>query len=58
LPSLHLNLADLLMRFGRLEDAATHVKLGEAELDSLPADGYREMITAGFERITTANTAR
>jgi hypothetical protein len=54
LPSLHLNLADVLMRLGRLDDAATHIELGEAELDFLPADGYRAMISGGFERIKIA----
>ncbi len=54
LPSLQLNLADVLMRLGRLDDAASHVELGEAELDFLPADGYSTMIAGGFERIRIA----
>ena len=51
LPSLHLNLADVLMRLGRRDEALVHVASGEAELDALPADGYRTMIASGFERL-------
>ena len=54
LPSLHLNLADVLMRLDRRHEAAAHVHLGELELDALPADGYRVMIADGLERIRTA----
>ncbi len=54
LPSLHLNLADVLMRLDRRAEAAAHVRLGQRELDALPADGYRAMIAGGLERVRTA----
>ena len=54
MPSLHLNLADVLLRLGRLDEAVAHVDLGEAELAALPDDGYRTMITGGLTRVRTA----
>ena len=56
LPSLHLNLADVLIRLGRFDDAVRHVDLGEAELEALADDGYRAMIAGGFARVRTVAT--
>ena len=51
LPSLHLNLADVLRRLGRPDDAAVHVAEARACLDALPADGYRTMIADALDRV-------
>lgn len=53
-PSLHLNLADVLLRLGRPDRAAHHVAAGRAALGALPDDGYRQLIVGGLDRVEAA----
>lgn len=50
-PSLYLNLADSLMVEGRIDDARVIARKALAHLDSLPADGYRDLIRTGIDRV-------
>jgi tetratricopeptide (TPR) repeat protein len=50
-PSLHLNLADVLHRTGRLEEARRHLQLAQQSADALTDDGYGQMIRNGIERL-------
>jgi hypothetical protein len=54
LPSLHLNLADVLLRLRRLDEARSHLESGRASLGALAPDGYRSMIEVALERIDVA----
>lgn len=54
LPSLHLNLADVYFRLDAAIQARRHVGAGRAALQSVPANGYFEMIAAGLARIDAA----
>jgi hypothetical protein len=58
LPSLHLNVADVLLRLGRHEEALEHVEHGSARLVVLPHDGYRELIEGGLNRVRAASMTR
>jgi tetratricopeptide (TPR) repeat protein len=49
-PSLHLNLADVYRRLGDAERAADHLDRARATLDTLPDDGYGQMIRGGIAR--------
>ena len=51
-PSLHLNLADVLYRLGRIDEARKHVNLAQQGTGALAHDGYGQMIRAGIERLT------
>lgn len=50
-PSLHLNLADVLHRVGRVDEARKHLKLAQQSADALSDDGYGQMIRGGVERL-------
>jgi hypothetical protein len=50
-PSLHLNLGDVYLRLGELDDAQEHLRLGLAAVDELPDDGYGQLIRGGLERL-------
>lgn len=52
--SLHLNLADVHLRLGDLDDAGAHAQAGRDALDALPDDGYRAMIAGALERVEQA----
>ena len=54
LPSAHLNLADDRLRLGDAAAAREHVAAGRAALDTLAADGYRQMISDALDRIDAA----
>ncbi len=47
LPSLHLNLGDDHLRAGDRPAALRHLAVARSGLDSLPDDGYGQMIRAG-----------
>lgn len=51
-PSLHLNLADVMLRTGDRDGARNHARLAQAASDALADDGYGRMIRAGIERLT------
>src|SRR5690349_19674286 len=48
-PSLHLNLGDVYLRLGEVDDAREHLRLGLAAVDELPDDGYGQMIRGGLD---------
>jgi hypothetical protein len=50
-PSLYLNLANSLMAVGRADDARTNARKASEHIASLPADGYREFLAKGINRI-------
>ena len=50
-PSLYLNLASSLMATGRIDDARAIARTASVHIDSLPADGYREFLRMGIDRI-------
>lgn len=50
-PSLYLNLASSLMATGRIDDARVIARAASEHIDSLPADGYREFLRMGIDRI-------
>ncbi len=50
-PSLHLNLADVLRRLGRFEEASAHVEHTAARVDVLPHDGYGTTIRESLEGV-------
>ena len=51
LPSLHLNLADGLLRSGDVAGARLHLEAGKAGQDVLGDDGYGGMIRDGLQRL-------
>ena len=51
LPSLHLNLADGLLRAGDVAGAARHLEAGMAATDALGDDGYGGLIRDGLQRL-------
>ena len=51
LPSLHLNLADGLLRSGDVAGATRHLEAGMAVSDALGDDGYGGMIRDGLQRL-------
>ncbi|MFN2601414.1 MAG: rRNA adenine methyltransferase [Gemmatimonadaceae bacterium] len=50
-PSLYLNLANSLIAAGRMADARSAAHTASEHIDSLPADGYREFLRMGIDRI-------
>lgn len=50
-PSLHVNLADVLHRTGRIDEARKHLKLAQETMGALADDGYGQMIRNGIERL-------
>ncbi len=50
-PSLYLNLASSLMEAGRMDDARNAAHTASGHIDTLPADGYREFLRMGIDRI-------
>ena len=57
LPSLHLNLADVLRRLGRDDEARAHLATSRAHLASLADDGYGATIRAGVRHVEEAIAA-
>ncbi|MEV6632091.1 hypothetical protein AB0M54_15205 [Actinoplanes sp. NPDC051470] len=54
LPSLHLNLADVYRRLGRLAESREHLAVAVTHVDALPDDEYGAMIRGGVDRVGTA----
>jgi len=52
-PSLHVNLADVLHRTGRIEEARKHLTLAQQSTGALADDAYGQMIRNGIERLAT-----
>lgn len=50
-PSLHLNLADVLHRVGRADEARKHLVQAQQSVDALSNDAYGQMIRGGIERL-------
>ncbi|KAA1422210.1 hypothetical protein FE697_013650 [Mumia zhuanghuii] len=57
-PSLHLNLADVLRRLGRFDEAAVHAEHAAARIDILPDDGYASTIREALAGVRYAIAAR
>ncbi len=57
-PSLHLNLADVLRRLGRFEDAEAHVAHTAARIEVLPHDGYGTTIREALDGVRAMIAAR
>lgn len=57
-PSLHLNLADVLRRLGRFDEAAVHAEHTAARVDVLPDDGYGTSIRSALADVQTMIAAR
>ncbi|WP_370616298.1 hypothetical protein [Mumia sp. Pv 4-285] len=57
-PSLHLNLADVLRRLGRFDEAAVHAEHAAARVDILPDDGYASTIREALAGVRYAIAAR
>jgi|1185.fasta_scaffold10064_1 hypothetical protein len=51
LPSLYLNLADNFLALGHSARASVVAERGIAALEFLPADGYREFVSRGLQRV-------
>ena len=51
LASLYLNLADSYLALGHAENAAIVAERGVAALQFLPADGYRDFVAHGLQRV-------
>jgi hypothetical protein len=52
-PSLHLNLADVLLRTGDLTGARAHLQQAAQSSDALADDAYGRMIRSGIARLAT-----
>ncbi len=50
-PSLHLNLADALLRSGEMDAARRHAVMARLACDALADDGYGQMIRNGVARL-------
>ncbi len=57
-PSLHLNLADVLRRLGRFDEASRHAEHAAARIDVLPHDGYGTTIREALEGVQAMIAAR
>ncbi|MBW9209376.1 hypothetical protein KV100_06890 [Mumia sp. zg.B21] len=57
-PSLHLNLADVLRRLGRFDEAAEHAESASARIDVLPEDDYGTGLHEALVEVTAMITAR
>ena len=53
LASLYLNLADSYLALGHAAQAAAAAERGVAALQFLPADGYRDFVSHGLQRLRT-----
>ena len=51
LASLYLNLADSYLAVGQSVQASSVVEQGVAALQFLPADGYRDFVSRGLQRV-------
>ena len=51
LASLYLNLADSYLALGHAAEAAVVAERGVAALQFLPADGYRDFVSRGLQRL-------
>ncbi len=50
-PSLYLNLASSLTALGRLDEARAIIARAKQHLESLRADGYRDFLAHGIDRL-------
>jgi hypothetical protein len=50
-PSLHLNLGESYRKVGDLAAARDHLARGRASVDTLPDDGYGQMIRTGLDAL-------
>ncbi|MFL5409461.1 MAG: hypothetical protein ACJ79O_26880 [Myxococcales bacterium] len=50
-PSLYLNLAASLVSLGRFDDARVTIARAAEHVAALPADGYREFLVRGIDRL-------